>query len=169
MANWEDIMSNWLTMSRSRWLCYSANAERRRRESEEVERRPGTRPLVGRGVGPKPPRFLNQERLWEENFHITLARGRSRPTYTPRPFLQIHHRYVPHHLPCCTAAGFGYVDPNILCPTRVNNPLPCLHCPQPYVLPFPPPQDQETSAESSPSESSDAEEGDSLTANQGSP
>ena len=41
MANWEDIMNNHLTMSRGRCLCYAANAERRMRESEEVERRPG--------------------------------------------------------------------------------------------------------------------------------
>ena len=122
MANWEDILSNCLTMGRSGWLCYAANAERKRRESEEVERRPGTRPLVGRGVGPKPPIFLSWERLWEENFHINLERGRSRPTYTPRPFLQIHHRYLPHCLPHCTAAGFGYANPNIPCLPRVNNP-----------------------------------------------
>ena len=50
-------MNNGLTMGRGRWLCYAANAERRMRESEEVERRPGARPLVGRGVGPEPPRF----------------------------------------------------------------------------------------------------------------
>ena len=53
MANWEDIMNNRITMGRGRWLCYAANAERRMRESEEVDRRPGARPLVGRGVGPK--------------------------------------------------------------------------------------------------------------------
>ena len=169
MANWDDIMSNCLMMGRSRQLCYAANAERRRRESEEVERRPGTRPLIGRGVGPIPPRFLSWERLWEENFHVTLARGRSRPTYTPQPFLQIHHSYQPHSLPHCTAAGFGYADPNILCPPRVNNPQPHLSYPQPYVLPPLPPQDQEADAESSPSESPDSEEGDSLEANHGLP
>ena len=64
-------------------------------------------------------------------------------------------------------AGFGYADPNIPCPPRVNNPQPCLPCPQQYVSP--PPEDQEANAESSPSESSDAEEGDSLKANQGLP
>ena len=36
MANWEDIMNNFLTMGRGRWLCYAANAERRQRENEEV-------------------------------------------------------------------------------------------------------------------------------------
>ena len=122
MANWEDIMNNCLTMGRGRWLCYAANVERRMRESEEAERRPGARPLVGRGVGPKPPRFLRWERPWEENFHRFLARGRGRPTLTPRPFLQIHHRYVPPCLPHSRVAGFGHVDPNVLCPPRVNNP-----------------------------------------------
>ena len=66
MANWEDIMSNQLTMGRSRWLCYTANAQRRQREDKEGERRPGPRPLVGRGVRPKPPRFLQWEGLWGE-------------------------------------------------------------------------------------------------------
>ena len=81
---------------------------------------------------------------------MTRPRGRSRPTFTPRPFLQIHHTYLPHCLPCCTAAGFGYVDPNIPCPPTVNNPQPCLPCPQPYVLPPLPPHNQEASAKSSP-------------------
>ena len=138
MANWEDIMNNHLTMGRGRWLCCAANAERRMRKSEEVERRPGARPLVGMGMGPKPPRFLSWERPQEENFHRFVARGRSRPTLTPRPFLKIHHRYMPHCLPHCTVAGFGHVDPNVPCPPRVNNPQPCLPCPQPYVLPPPP-------------------------------
>ena len=115
-------MNNPLTMGRDRWLCYAANAERRRRESEELERRPGARPLVDRGVGPEPPRFLSWERPWERNFHRFLARGRSRPTLTPRPFLQIHHRYVPLHLPQGAAAGLGHLDPNIPCLPRVNNP-----------------------------------------------
>ena len=53
MANWDDIINNCLMMGRSRQLCYAANAERRGgRESEEEERRPGTRPLIGRGLGP---------------------------------------------------------------------------------------------------------------------
>ena len=41
-------MNNHLTMGRGRWLCYAANVERRRREGEEAERRPGVRPLVVR-------------------------------------------------------------------------------------------------------------------------
>ena len=76
---------------------------------------------------------------------------------------------MPPHLPQGTGAGFGHVDPNILCPPRVNNPSPHLPCPQPYVLPPPPSQDEESNAESSPSASSQAEEGDSLDANHGSP
>ena len=48
MADWEDIINNRLTIGRSRWLTYAANAERRRRENEE-ERRPGARPPTGRG------------------------------------------------------------------------------------------------------------------------
>ena len=72
MANWEDIMDNHLTMGRSRWLCYAANAERRQRENEEAGRRPGERPLVCTGVRPKPPRFLQWERLLEENFQRTM-------------------------------------------------------------------------------------------------
>ena len=152
-------------MGRGRWLCYAANVERRQRESEETERKPGARPLVGRGVGPKPPRFLQWERLWEENFQRTMQRGRSRPTFMPRPFIQIHHTYVPHHLPCCPVVRFGqfgYVDPNAPSGPRVNNSRPCLPCPQSYVLAPPLPQDPEASTDSSPSESSDAEEGDSL-------
>ena len=115
MAEWDDIINNCLTMGRGRWLCYAANAERRQRESEETERRPGARPLVGRGFGPDPPRFLQWERLWEENFQRTMQRGRSRPTFMPRPFIQIHHAYVLLHLPHYPAARFGqfgYVYPN---------------------------------------------------------
>ena len=55
---------------------------------------------------------------------------------------------MPHCLPHCTSAGFGYVDPIIPCPPRVNNPRLHLPCPQPYVLPPPPQQDQEASAQS---------------------
>ena len=52
MAEWDDIINNHLTMGRGRWLCYAANVGRRQRDSEETERRPGARPLVGRGLGP---------------------------------------------------------------------------------------------------------------------
>ena len=169
MANWDDIINNHLTMGRSRQLCYAANAERRRRESEEEERRPGTKPLIGRGVGPVPPRFLHWERLQEENFDFSTARGRSRPFPTPQPFLQIHHLYQPHRLPCCFAAGFGYVDPKSHFSPRVNNPLPRAPNPHHYVPPPALPQNQEQDAESSSSESSDSEEGNSLEGNHGSP
>ena len=54
MANWEDIMNNCITMGRGRWLCYAINAERRQIENEELERRPGVRPLVDGRAGPAP-------------------------------------------------------------------------------------------------------------------
>ena len=57
MAEWEDIINNHLTMGRGRWLTYAANAERRWREEEE--RRPGARPLTGRGVRPNLQDFYN--------------------------------------------------------------------------------------------------------------
>ena len=41
-------INNRLTMGRLRWLIYAVNAERRRSKDEE-ERRPGARPLTGRG------------------------------------------------------------------------------------------------------------------------
>ena len=115
-------MNNCLTMGRGRWLCYAINAERRRIENEELERRPGVRPLVDGRVGPTPQRFLSWERLQEENFNRHWVRGRSRPILTPRPFLQAHHRFVPPGLPWGTVAGFGQMYPNIACSPRVNNP-----------------------------------------------
>ena len=87
-----------------------------------MERRPGVRPLVVKGVVPEPPRFLHWERPREENFYRHLARGRSRPTLMPRPFLQIHHRWMPPCYVLGAAAGFGPIDPNIPCVPRVNNP-----------------------------------------------
>ena len=54
MANWEDIMNNRITMGQGRWLCYAINAERRQIENEELERRPGVRPLVDGRVDPQP-------------------------------------------------------------------------------------------------------------------
>ena len=50
MANWDDIINNQLTMGRSRLLCYAVNAERRRRENGEEERRLGLIPPAGRGL-----------------------------------------------------------------------------------------------------------------------
>ena len=169
MANWDDIINNHLTMGRSRQLCYAANVERRRRESEEEERRPGTRPPIGRRVGLIPPRFLRWERLWEENFNISTARGRSRPFPTPCPVLQIHHLYQPHRLPRCFAGGFVYVDPNVPFSPRVNNPQPRAPNPHYYVPPPALPKNQAQDAENSSSESSDSEEGNSLKRNHGSP
>ena len=157
-------------MGRGRWLTYATNTERRQREEEE--RRPGARPLAGRGVRPKPQRFLQWERLREENFQSTMQRGRRRPAFMPRPFIQIHHAYMPLHLPRYPAARFGqfgYVDPNALVCPRVNNPRTHLPCLQSYVSPPPLPLDPEASTGSSSKESSDSKEGNSLEANHGSP
>ena len=108
MANWEDIVNNRLTMGRSRWLCYRINEERRRRENEELEGRPGVRPSIdGRGES---PRVESHERLRMENFSRHWVRGRSRPILTPRPFLQVHHGLVPPGLPWGAAVGFGQVS-----------------------------------------------------------
>ena len=124
------------------------------------------------GVGPEPQRFIQWERLREENFQRTMLRGRSRPSFTPRPFIQIHHAYMPLNLPCYPTARFGqfgYMDPNAPeCP-RVNNPRPHLPCPQSNVPPPPLPLNPEASTRSSSEESSDSEEGNSLEANHGSP
>ena len=132
------------------------------------ERRPGLMPPAGRGIRPIVPRFKHWGGLWEENFYLhNTARGRSRPFPAPRPFIQIHHRFQPHSLPCCLSGGFGcYADPNINFP-RINNLLPQALNPQQYVQP--PPQDQESGAESSSSESSDSEGGNSLEAHHGMP
>ena len=115
-------MNNHLTMGRGRWLCYDINAERRRIENEELERRPGAKPLVDGRVGLAIQRFLSWERPREENFNRHWVRERSRPILTPRSFLQIHCRFVPPGLPWGTAAGFGQMYPNISCSPRVNNP-----------------------------------------------
>ena len=156
-------------MGRGRWLTYAANVERRWREEEE--RRPGARPLAGRGVGPKPQRFIQWERMREENFQRTMQRG-GRHALMPRPFIQIHHAYMPLNLPCYPVARFGqfgYMDPNApVCP-RVNNPRLHLPCPQSNVLPPLLSLDSEASSGSSSEESSDSKEGNSLEVNHGSP
>ena len=41
MANWDDIINNYITMGRARIQCYELNLARRRREEELEERRPG--------------------------------------------------------------------------------------------------------------------------------
>ena len=69
MANWDDIINNRLTMGRARQLCYAMNAERRRRENGEEERRPGVMPLLGRGIRPVVPWFQHWDGFWEENFN----------------------------------------------------------------------------------------------------
>ena len=168
MANWDDIINNRLMMGRSRLLCYAVNAERRRENGEE-ERRLGLIPPAGRGIRPVVLRFEHWGGLQGENFYLNnTAIGRSRPFPAPQPFLQIHHRYQPHSLPCCLTGGFGHVGPNVHFP-RINNPQPQVPNPQQYVSPPPPPQDQESRAESSSSESSDSEGGNSLKAHCGTP
>ena len=137
MADWDDIINNWLMMGRTRMLTCAMNAERRRRERENgEERRPGLMPPAGRGIRPIVPRFKHWGGLWEENFYLhNTARGRSRPFPAPQPFIQIHHRFQPHSLPCCLSGGFGgYADPNICFP-RINNPLPWAPNLKQYVQP----------------------------------
>ena len=172
MAEWDDIINSRLMMGRARWLTYAANAKRRRRENKEEERRPGARPLAGRGERPKLPRVAQGEWLREENFQRIMQRGRSRPAFMPRPFLQVHHAHTTLPMPCYPAARYGqfaYVDPNApVCP-RVNNPRPCLPCLQSYVSLPPLPLDPEASTESSSEESSDCEGGNSYEVNHGSP
>ena len=130
MANWDDIMCNRLTMGRSRLLCYAVNTERRRRENGEEERRLGLIPPAGRGIRPVVPRFEHWGGLREENFYLNnTARERSRPFPTTQPYLQIHHRYQLHSLPCC-------VGPNIHFP-GINNPPSWAPNPQQYVPPLP--------------------------------
>ena len=96
MANWDDIINNRLTMGRSRWLYYGLNEERRRREQEEREGRPGIRPLVnGRG------------NIHMENFHEYRILGRG--TLMPRPFIQIHHGLFQPRPLRGAAVSFGQV------------------------------------------------------------
>ena len=114
-------------------------AERTRRENEEEERRPGARPLAGRGERPKLLRFAQGERLREENFQRIMQRGRSMPAFMPRPFIQVHHAYTPLHMPCYPIARygqFGYVDPNALSPPKSEQPQ--TPSPMPPVLCFTP-------------------------------
>ena len=107
MANWEDIVNNCLTIGRSRWLCYGINQERRRQENEELEGRPGVRPVVdGRGDS-ECQEAIRWEQLPMENFTRHWVRGRARPILTPRPFLQVHCGLVPPGLPQGAAVGFG--------------------------------------------------------------
>ena len=108
MAEWEDIINNRLTMGRSRWLTYAANAERRRREDEE--RRPGARPPTGRGEAQTSQIFTLGE-IREENFQGIMLRGRSRLTFTPQPFIQVHHVF-PLQFPVAMYGPFGHVNPN---------------------------------------------------------
>ena len=88
MASCDDIINNRLTMGRSRQLYYTMNAERRRRENGEEERRPGVIPLLGRGIRPMVPRFQQWDGFRQENFNLNyMAMGRS------RSFLHLNHFY----------------------------------------------------------------------------
>ena len=109
MADWDNIINNWITMDRSRHLCYALNALRKRREAGEEERRPGIIPLIGRGIRPIVPRFNHWERVPGGNNFRCYARGRSRSFPAPQP---LDIRRQPHSQPCCLAAGFGYVAQN---------------------------------------------------------
>ena len=148
MADWGDIINNRLTMGRSRPLIYALNAAQRRREKCKDERRLGLIPPAGRGIRLVfvVPRFKHFGEFQEENYCLdNTARGRSRPFPAPHPFLQIHHQFQLHSLPHCMAHGFGgYMNPNIPCSPRVNNPPLQVPNPQHYVPPPPPPQDQDS-------------------------
>ena len=100
------------------------------------KRRPGVMPLLGRGIRPMVPRFQQWDGFQAENFNFNhMARGRSRSFPTPQPFLQIHYRRRPHSLPCCLAAGFGHVAPNVQFP-RLNSPPLCAPNPHHYAPPL---------------------------------
>ena len=141
MADWDDIISNRLTMGRSRPLIYALNAAQRRRENGEEERRQGLIPPKGRGIRPVVvvPRFEYFGGFREEKYYLdSTARGRNRPFPTPCPFLQIHHRFQLYSQPYCKARGFvGYANPNIPCSPRVNNPPLWVLNPRHYAPPPP--------------------------------
>ena len=120
------------------------------------------------GGRPNLPGIVQGERLREENFQRIMQRARSRPAFMPRPFIQVHHAYIPCY-PVARYGQFVYMDPNApFCP-RMNNSRPCLPCPQSYVSLPPLHLDPKASTGSSSEESSDSEGGNSLEANHGSP
>ena len=80
-------------MGRSRWLCYRMNANRRRQENKEIERRPGIRP-GGDERGEREPQGALPEWLLMETFSRHWVRGRGRTILTPTPYIQIHHGLV---------------------------------------------------------------------------
>ena len=172
MVNWDDITNNHLTMGRSRWLCYGMNADRRRQENEEMERRPGIRP-GGDERGEREPQGTWPEWLPMETFSRHWVRGRGRAILTPRPFIQVHHRVVPPRPLRGVTVGFGWVvrgpgldhlRPHIpgvgraSCGLGINLNRPCLANPLHYQ-PLPPAPIQEEGALDASSESSDAGKG----------
>ena len=171
MTNWEDRVDDGIMMGRARPLFQAVNELRRRREEGLVERRPGVIPFLGRGIVPREARPNQQERVpGGNNYYIQNNRGRSRSFPTPPPN---EIRSQPHSQLCCLTVGFGYVAPNACFPLRLNSPShhavkpPC-PCPNycPCHLPPPPPQNLRDT-ESSSSESTDSEDGNSLITNCG--
>ena len=170
MANWKDIVDDRIVMGRVMPLFIAVNELRRRRGEGVVERRPGVIPFMGRGIVPREDR-PNQRVPGGNNYHIQNSRGRSRLFPTPLP---TEFRSQPHSQLHCLTVGLSYVAPNVHFPRlnspphhTVNPPCPCLnHCP--CHLPPPPPQNPRDT-ESSSSESSDSKDGNSLTANCGTP
>ena len=118
MANWDDIINNKITMGRARHLCYALNVARRRRAEGIDEWRPGVNPFIGRGIRPILPRFNHWERVPENNNYRYAAQGRSRSFPAPP---QQDIRRQPHSQLHCLTAGFGYVAPNALFPSRLNS------------------------------------------------
>ena len=151
-------------------LCCQCQKKKERKQGGREETRGKT---TGREEErPKLLRVAQGERLREENFRRIMQRGRSRPAFMPRPFIQVHHAPIPLSMPCYPAAKYGqfrYMDPNALVCPRVNNPRPHLPCPRSYASLPPLPLDPEASTESSSEESSDSEGGNSLEVNHGSP
>ena len=73
MADWDDIVSNRITMEQARQLCYALNAVRRRREEGIEERRSGVNLFLGRGIRPVVPRFVHWERVPGNNNNVNAA------------------------------------------------------------------------------------------------
>ena len=107
MANWNDIINNRITMGRSRWLCYGLNEERRRREQEDAEGRPGIRPSNGSREETSNGRDFENLRM--ENFQRHWVWGRGQAILIPRPYIQIHRGLVHPRLLQGVAVSFNRV------------------------------------------------------------
>ena len=84
------------------------NADRRRQENEEMERRPGIRPGSDER-GEREPQGAWPEQLPMETFSRHWVRGRDRAILTPRPFIQVHYGVIPPRPPRGVAVSFGWV------------------------------------------------------------